>query len=76
MAQSTDDLPKYFKDQAGFCYVATEQLARAPDLTPWNGAVDAAGFAFEATPARDPAPTPAGAGLALPPLPAKPTRKK
>lgn len=41
------DLPKFFADDAGFCYVATDHLAAQPGLTPWNGAVDAAGFATE-----------------------------
>lgn len=41
-------LPKYFKDASGFCYSATEQLAKLSHLTPWDGAVDARGFATDA----------------------------
>lgn len=41
-------LPKYFKDASGFCYVATELLSRDPDMTPWDGAINANGFAVDA----------------------------
>lgn len=48
-------LPKYFMDASGYCYAATELLAKKSGLTPWNGAVDAAGFAVTAP---EPAPQP------------------
>lgn len=48
MNEPTATLPRYFKDETGFCYVATEQLASKPGMTPWNGAVDAAGYAQDA----------------------------
>lgn len=44
---TVSELPKYFKDAAGYCYVATAQLASKSGLAPWNGAVDAAGFAVD-----------------------------
>lgn len=48
-------LPKYFKDATGYCYAATELLAKKPGLSPWNGAVDATGFAVtEPEPAPEP----------------------
>lgn len=50
-------LPKYFMDASGYCYVATELLAKKSGLTPWNGAVDAAGFAVTA-PEPEPRPKP------------------
>lgn len=40
-------LPRYFKDGAGYCYIATPALASAPGMTPWDGDVDARGFAQE-----------------------------
>lgn len=40
-------LPKYFKDSTGFCYAATELLSRDPDMTPWDGAINANGFAVD-----------------------------
>ena len=45
MTQPSDTLPKYFKDEAGYCYNATPALAKLPNLTPWDGSVDAQGFA-------------------------------
>lgn len=42
-------LPRHFKDDTGYCYAATEQLAREPGLTPWNGEVNGKGFAVEPT---------------------------
>lgn len=72
-----DDLPKFFKDEAGFCYVATALLARLPGMTPWNGAVDANGMACETAPAAPVASTspaaPVAQGL---PLPVRPRRQK
>lgn len=47
MTQETAPLPRFFKDSEGFCYIATALLAEAPGLTPWNGAVSAAGLAVE-----------------------------
>lgn len=43
-------MPKYYKDASGFVYVATPLLAKNPAMTPWDGGVDANGFAVE-TPA-------------------------
>lgn len=40
-------LPKYFKDADGFCYRATDILSQQADLTPWDGDVNAAGFAAD-----------------------------
>lgn len=55
---SETTLPKYFKDATGYCYVATELLAQKRGMTPWDGAVDAAGYAVETPePAVEPAPT-------------------
>lgn len=56
---SNSNLPKYFKDASGYCYVASELLAKKPGLTPWDGAVDARGYATEAVeePKRKPVPT-------------------
>ena len=51
---SDQKLPKYFKDASGFCYVATPALASLEHLTPWDGDIDAKGFATEA-PAKKPA---------------------
>lgn len=48
MTQASKTLPRYFKDASGFCYVATAALAARADLTAWDGAVDAAGYATEA----------------------------
>lgn len=44
---SNAELPKYFKDAHGFTYVATPLLAQDPTMSPWNGAVDANGFAVD-----------------------------
>lgn len=54
----TQELPKYLKDELGFCYVATEQLMKVKRLTPWNGEIDEHGMAIEgeAKPARQPKP--------------------
>ncbi|OWT55267.1 hypothetical protein [Candidimonas nitroreducens] len=43
-------LPKFFKDAEGFCYTATEHLAKLMHLTPWDGEVDDKGFAVERKP--------------------------
>lgn len=40
-------LPAFYKDATGFCYVATSHLAAKAALTPWDGAVDANGFAVD-----------------------------
>lgn len=59
MSQDTSNtLPKYFKDAAGFCYLATPSLALQPGMTPWDGAVDTKGFAAEAEPQTEPAAKP------------------
>lgn len=48
MTQPTDDtLPKFFKDDSGYCYIATPHLAGEPGLTAWDGKVDSRGFALE-----------------------------
>lgn len=54
----TKELPKYLKEESGFCYVATEQLLKVKRLTPWNGEIDKHGMAIEddAKPARQPKP--------------------
>lgn len=57
MTQVTEaPLPRYFKDQSGYCYAASEALAKKGTLEPWDGAVDANGFAVDvlspATPKR------------------------
>lgn len=39
--------PKYMKDASGYCYPATKQMIKRSDMTPWDGAVDANGFAVE-----------------------------
>lgn len=44
---SENKLPAFFKDQTGFCYTATHLLAKVPGLEPWDGEVDAFGFATE-----------------------------
>jgi hypothetical protein len=38
---------KYMMDKTGYCYPTTPLLARNPDMRPWNGPVDAHGFAVE-----------------------------
>ena len=48
----TKPLPKFFKDETGYCYVATAMLATQKHLTPWDGAIDAKGFATEAEPVK------------------------
>lgn len=40
-------LPKFFMDAEGYCYPATASLAARGDMRPWNGFVDAAGYAIE-----------------------------
>lgn len=45
MTEST--LPRYYRDANGFCYAATVQL-QAQGLRPWDGSVDARGYAVEA----------------------------
>lgn len=40
-------LPRFFKDEDGFCYIATPLLAAQPHLTPHDGDVDERGFAVE-----------------------------
>lgn len=40
-------LPRYLKDKHGYCYVATRILAKKGTLEPWDGAVDANGFAVD-----------------------------
>lgn len=49
--QNTEsELPKFFKDESGFCYVATRELRAVEGLTPYNGKIDERGFAVaEAT---------------------------
>lgn len=54
---AVSNLPKYFKDAAGYCYVATETLAKKAGMTPWDGAVDANGYATQ-VPAVAPTPEP------------------
>lgn len=43
-------MPKYYKDESGFCYAATDALARMPEMAPWDGLVDANGFATDVIP--------------------------
>ena len=60
-------LPKYFKDGAGYCYGATPVLAKQVDLTPWDGDVDAKGFAVspkEEAPKSEPKPAARSRGKA------------
>lgn len=45
---SEQALPKFYKDETGYCYTATPHLAKLAHLTPWDGEVDAKGFATEA----------------------------
>ena len=45
-------LPKYFKDEAGFCYAATPALAELKGMTAHDGEVDEQGFAVEGKPAK------------------------
>ena len=47
-------LPKYFKDASGYCYAATDVLAKKPGMTAWDGPVGADGYA--APEPADPAP--------------------
>lgn len=40
-------MPKYMKDESGFCYAWTETLATQKRLTAYDGEVDAGGFATD-----------------------------
>lgn len=53
MDEETPAMPKYFKDATGYCYVATEHLAKVTGMTPWDGAVDANGFAVDTPPVEE-----------------------
>lgn len=55
---SEQKLPAFFKDETGFCYVATPLLAKQSHLTPWDGPIDKRGFAVVAK--ETAAPKPAG----------------
>lgn len=59
---SANTLPKFLKDETGFCYTATPHLANLQHLTPWDGAIDEHGFAVnetvEVVPAAKPAAKP------------------
>lgn len=39
--------PKFLKNEDGFCYVYTDALATIPELTPYDGDIDAHGMATE-----------------------------
>lgn len=47
MTQPNGTLPKYFKDETGFCYNATPLLGGLTTMTPWAGGVDANGYAVD-----------------------------
>jgi hypothetical protein len=40
-------LPVFFKDENGFCYVATPAMLSIPGLTPYNGEIDERGMAVD-----------------------------
>lgn len=50
-------LPVYFKDEDGFCYVATAALLEVPGLTPYNGEIDERGHAVTGNDGRPVKPT-------------------
>lgn len=66
--------PKYYRDAQGFCYAAAPALAALSHLTPWNGAVDAHGYALDMEELlADPQPP---LGIQPEPTPAPRARKK
>jgi len=44
---SAEKHPTYVKDSTGYCYTYTRLLAAEPGMEPYDGAVDANGFAID-----------------------------